>query len=164
MDKHSHLIFIQHGYNEDITRRVLLYYLPRWLRGFFFDPNRSRNLYSSSWVIDKCQRAITSFTERDRDYQCSSLLSFFTPTNYREISDARRLLEHIRNGSDSSHLLPFLRCLSEIHWFDVYTAGYTQRRLTNRIVHWLCTTLVSWFLASEFDNLLTAIKSRNRRV
>ena len=166
VDKHSHLIYIGHDYEfnfGDLRRCVLVYYVPRWLRGLFFDPNRSRSLYSSSWVINKCQRAITSLIEPDCVFDFKSLLSFFMPTNFGESSYASRLLEHIRNGSDSSHLLFFLSRLSEIHWLDVYTAGWEQRHLTNGIVHWLCTTLVSRFLVSQFDNLLTAIKYRNRR-
>jgi hypothetical protein len=167
VDEHPHLIHIQHGYKfMDLKRRVLVYYVPRWLRGLFFDPSRSRSLYSSSWVIDKCQRAITSLIKQDRVYDLSTfkLLSFFTPTNYGEISDASRLLEHTRNGSNNNDLLLFLKRLCEIHWLDVYTAGWDQRYLTNRLVQWVCTTLVSSFLTSQFDNLLTAIKYRNRRL
>jgi len=119
------------------------------MRGFFFDPNRSRYLYSTSLVIDKCQKAIKSHI-LDLDpvsYKDDSLVCFSipTPTSTSEIpigniANATHLLEGAINGSDQNELLPFLKYLSEIHWFDIYNRGGSQRCLTNGIVHWVCTT------------------------
>jgi hypothetical protein len=50
------------------------------MRDFFFDPNRSPYLYSTSLVIDKCQKAIKSLI-CDLDpypYKNDSLVHFFT--------------------------------------------------------------------------------------
>ena len=141
VDENSHLIHVGNGRLEDQGKLVLAYYVPRWLRGFFFDPNRSRSLYSTSWVIDKCQRAIEGLIGLDSFFH--SLSSFFrSRLKYGEVCGASHLLEHVRNGSDRNELLLFLEYLSKIHWLDIYNRGQGQRRVTNRIVHWVCTTLV----------------------
>ena len=132
---------------------VLRYYLPLWIRAFFFDPNRSQHLYSTSLVIDKCQKAINSLIldPNPDSYNDDGLVYFFMPTPtlsgeipIDNIANATRLLESAGNGSDRNELLLFLEYLSEIRWFHVYTRfrGLRQRRLTNRIVHWVCTALV----------------------
>ena len=73
------------------------------------------------------------------------------------ISDASRFLEHVGNGSDRNHLLRFLGNLSEIDWLDIYTSKsrWGLRRLTNNIVHWVCTTLVGRFPVTKFYYLIT---------
>ena len=55
VDERSYLIRV-HGKLKDKT--YLMYYVPMWMRDFFFDPTRSRYLYSTSLVIDECQKAI----------------------------------------------------------------------------------------------------------
>jgi hypothetical protein len=146
-------------------KHVSAYYVPRWLRGFFCDPNRSRCFYSTSWIITKCFHTIEEYLGPDRVYH--SLVPFFVPTKYREISfasgdivvpdiavhgisDATCFLEHVRNGSDRNHLLRFLGKLSEIHWLDIYSESWAHRRLANEIVHWVCTTLVGPFPVTKF--------------
>jgi hypothetical protein len=130
---------------------VVGYYVSNWLCDFFFDPNRSQYLYSTSLVIDKCQKAIKSLILDPHPtlHKTNSLVYFFTPTPtpcgetpIGNIANATRLLESARNGSDEHELLLFLEYLSEIHWFDIYNRGWDQRYLANRIVHWVCTTLV----------------------
>ena len=159
VDEHSYLIRI-HGKPKD--KHLLKYYVPTWMRDFFFDPTRSRHLYSTSLVIDECQKAIKHIT-RDpnagaHSYVDNGLVPFFkpTPTLFGEICNiakATHFLESARNGSDRHELLLFLEYLSEIHWFDIYWHGDQGRRdLTDRIVHWVCTTLVGWFLT---PNLMT---------
>jgi len=148
VDEHSYLIRI-HGKPKD--KYVLKYYVPTWMRDFFFDPTRSRYLYSTSLVIDEYQKAIKHIT-RDpnagaHSYVDNGLVHFFaqTPTLFGEIcniANATHLLESARNGSDRHELLLFLEYLSEIHWFDIYHRGLGQRYLTNRIMHWVYTTLV----------------------
>jgi hypothetical protein len=126
---------------------------------FFLDPNRSRYLYSTSLVIDKCQMAIKSLIlDLNPDsYYVHGVTFFFAPTQslrpscghiidrgilMETMANATRLLESARNGSDRPALLPFLEYLSEIPWFHIYNRGWRQRRLTNGIVHWVCTSLV----------------------
>ena len=130
---------------------VLQYSVPHWIRDFFFDPtDRSRYFYSTSLVIDKCQKAIKSLIldPNPDSYDDNGLVYFFVPTPTpsgeipTDIANATCLLEGARNGSDRNELLSFLEYLSEIHWFDTYNRGQGQRYLTNGIVHWVCTTLV----------------------
>ena len=128
--------------------------VPNWRRDFFLDPNRSGYLYSTSLVIDKCQTAIKSLVldlNPDPFYD-HGVTSFFTPTllPFRAMliegmANATRLLESTRNGSDRNELLLFLKYLSEICWFDIYCRAcsvWSQRHLTNGIVHWVCNILV----------------------
>jgi hypothetical protein len=132
------------------NRYVLGYYVPIWIRDFFLNPTRCRYLYSTSLVIDKCQRAIKSLIlDPNPEFtKTTNLAHFFmlppTPSGEISIANATRLLESARNasGSDGHELLLFLEYLSEIHWFDIYNRGWGHRHLTNRIVHWACTTLV----------------------
>ena len=131
------------------AKYVLQYYVPNWLRDFFFASSRSRSLYSPSLVIDSCQKAIKSFILDPNPgfYKTGSLVHFFMPmpTPFVEslISNATRLLESARNGSDRNELLLFLEYLSEINWFDIYNLRDRGRRhVTNGIMHWVCTTLV----------------------
>ena len=128
---------------------VLGYYISNWMCNFFFDPSRSRFLYSTSLVIDECQKAIKNLVldANPDSYKNRSPVYFFTPTSSDEvlinnIANATCLLECARNGSDRHGLPLFLKYLSEIHWFDIYHRGWRQRHLTIRIVHWVCTTLV----------------------
>jgi hypothetical protein len=131
---------------------VLEYYVPKWMLDFFLDPNRSRYLYSTSLVIDKCQTAIKSLILDPNPDSCYNVTSFFTPTLTpsrgiltESMANATRLLESARNGSDRHELLLFLEHLSEIPWFLIYCRpgpAWSQRYLTNRIVRWVCTILV----------------------
>ena len=149
--EHPYLIRI---YEQVENKYVLGYYVPNWRRDFFLDPNRSRYLYSTSLVIDKCQTAIKSLIldlNPDPFYD-HGVTSFFTPTllPFRAMliegmANATRLLESTRNGSDRNELLLFLKYLSEICWFDIYCRAcsvWSQRHLTNGIVHWVCNILV----------------------
>jgi hypothetical protein len=114
---------------------------------FFFNPNRSQHLYSTSLVIDKCQKAIKSLI-LDPNLDCcdnNNLVDFFMPTLalFSNATNATHLLESATNGSDRHELLLFLKYLSEIDWFDVYWhRGPGERDLTSAIMHWVCTTLV----------------------
>jgi len=123
------------------------------MRDFFLNPNRSRYLYSTSLVIDECQKIIKHLIFDPNPHFHTSrfddLLYFFmptpTPSGEIPIANATHLLESARNGSDRHELLLFLEYLSEIHWFDIYNRDWhrtCERDLTNGIVHWLCTTLV----------------------
>jgi hypothetical protein len=130
---------------------VLGYSVPIWMRDFFFDPNRSRHLYSTSLVIDECQQAIETHIldpnfDPDKNH---GLVDFFTQAltlssdiSISNIANATHLLESATNGSDQQELLLFLEYLSEIRWFDIYHKGWGQRLLANRIARWVCTTLV----------------------
>jgi len=138
IDEHSYLIHIQHKKIKE--QHVLGYYVPHWLCDFFFDPHRSQSLYSTSWVIDECQRAIEGFIGPN-SVSYSPLHFFMQP--YGEISDATHLVEHVKEGYDGNDLLHFLGYLSTIHWLDIYTRGWHQRSLTHGIIHWMCITLVS---------------------
>ena len=150
VDEHSYLIRIHQKLKD---KYVLSYYVPMRTRDFCFDPNRSPYLYSTSLVIDKCQKAIKSLICDTYPYfrENDSLVYFFmsTPTllfggvpTVRNIANATRLLESATNESDRHDLLLFLNYLSGIHWFGVYNRGQGQRHFTNGIVHWACTTLV----------------------
>ena len=147
-DEHSYLI---PTHIKVEGKYVLGYNVSIWMRNFFFDPNRSRHLYSTSSVIDRCQQAIkTHILDPNIDPNKNhGLVYFFTQTLtlLSEISisnnaNATHMLESATNGSDRHELLLFLEYLSEIHWFDIYHMGCGQRLLTNRIMHWVCTTLV----------------------
>ena len=159
VDEHSYLIRIHRKVKD---KYVLGYYVSVWLRDFFIDPNRSRDLYSTSLVIDKCQKAINNLVlaSNPRFYNNLNSLKYFfkpTPTPPGEIpidniANATRLLESARNGSDRNELLLFLQYLSEIHWSDIYNRGGEQRHLTTRVMHWVYTTLVGCFLPLQFGN------------
>lgn len=152
LDEYSYLIHIQHKHIKD--KHVLGYYVPHWLCDFFFDPHRSQSLYSASWVINECQHAIEGFIAPN-SVSHSPLHFFMQP--HGKISDATHLLEYVKEGYNNSDLLHFLEYLSEIHWLDIYTRGWHQRGLTHGIIHWLCTTLVSWFLVIWSDSSLTTM-------
>jgi len=146
VDEQSYLIPI---HTQVKGKYVLGYYVPIWMRDFFLDPNRSQYLYSTSLVVDECRKAIKSLIldPNPDSYKNDGLLYFFTPTPipsdetpFANIANATRLLESARNGSDKHDSL--LLFLSEINWFDIYNRGWRQRHLTNRIVYWVCTTLV----------------------
>ena len=161
VDEHSYMIRIHRKVKD---KYVLGYYVSTWLRDFFIDTNRSRDLYSTSLVIGKCQKTINSLILAPNPHfynNLSSLKYFFTPTPtptppseipIDNIANATRLLERARNGSDRNELLLFLQYLSEIHWSDIYNRGGEKRHLTTRIMHWVCTTLVGWFLPLQFGN------------
>ena len=149
VDEHSYLIRIPIKVED---KYFLGYCVPIWMCDFFLNPNRSRHLYSTSLVIDKCQKAIKSLIldPKPNYHKTNGLVCFFKPTltlsgeiPIGSIANATHLLKSARNGSDSNELLLFLKYLSEIHWFDIYNRGWRQRRLSIRIVHWVCTTLVS---------------------
>jgi hypothetical protein len=149
VDEHSYFHRMQH--RKANGKYVLNYYVPVWMGGFFLDPIRSRDLYSTSLVIDKCQKAINSLflAPNDPRFNSNSLECFFMPTRTEpgdipidNIANATRLLESARNGSDQNELLLFLEYLSKIHWLDIYNGNEDQRHFTNGIVYWVCTTLV----------------------
>ena len=148
VDEHSYLICTHEKVKD---KYVLRYYVPKWMDDFFFDPNRSLHLYSISLVIKECRKAIQSLIlDLTPDFYNDGLVYFFmqtlTPSGEIPIdnmANATRLLESARNRSDRKELLLFLEYLSEIHWFDIYlNGGWVQRHFTNRLVHWVCTTLV----------------------
>ena len=145
VDEHSYLIRIP---LKVADKYVLQYHVPIWIRDFFLNPNRSQYLYSTSLVIDECQKAIKHLIlDPYLDfYKNEGLIDFFTPTPTLSaeipIANATRLLEGARNGSDRHELLLFLENLSEIDWFNIYNGDWVRRRFTNGIVHWVCTTLV----------------------
>jgi len=138
LNEHSFFIHTQHRNVDD--EYLSEYSISHWLCDFIFDPNRSQSLYSTSSVTSECQRAIEAFIANNRNYHPKA---FFVPDDECEISDARRLLEHARNGFDSNYLLLFLRYLFKIHWFDIYTRGRGERFFTHGIMEWVCMTLVS---------------------
>ena len=138
VDEHSHLIHIDIVHLIVKNKHVLQYFIPRWLHHFFFDPHRCQNLYSTSLVISKCQWAIRASIMPNSGPDPTW---FFIARD--QYSNASHLLEYVKNGPDSGDLLLFLRYLSEIQWFDIYTQGGPQRRLTHGIIYWVCTTLVS---------------------
>ena len=117
------------------------------MHDFFFDPNRCQNLYSTSLVLDECQKAIESLIlDPNPDSYNDGLVYFFMPRTTPSgeapigiIANATHLLESARNGSHRPELLLFLKYLSKIPWFD---RGQGQRDFTHAIVHWVCTTLV----------------------
>jgi hypothetical protein len=149
VDERSYLIRF-HGKSHD--KYILKYYVPMWMRDFFFDPIRSRYLYSTSLVLDECQKAIKHhiLDPNPHSHVNFGLVYFFTPTSTSlsgeipigKIANATHLLESARNGPDKHELLLFLKYLYEIHWFDIYHRGRGHRDLTNRIVRWVSTTLV----------------------
>jgi len=146
LDKHLYLTRIP---REVEDKYVLGYYVPCWMRDFFLNPNHSQHLYSTSVVIDECQKAIESLIlDPNPDPGINdNLIDFFTPMptpSHSEIpiADATHLLKSVRNASDRHKLLLFLKYLSEIHWFNIYNKGWSQRHLTDIIVHWVCATLV----------------------
>jgi hypothetical protein len=146
VDELSYLIRIHQKVKD---KYVLRYYVPHWMRDFFFDPNRCRHLYSTSLVIYKCQKAIKNLILDPYPDFYDDLVYFFTPTPtpsgeipIGNIANATHLLKSATNGSDRNALLLFLAYLSEIHWFDIYNRGQSRRHFANRIIHWVCTTLV----------------------
>ena len=146
VQEHSSLINTHHTMADDRLsvaghRHVLRYSISRWLCDFAFDPNRSRNLYSTSLVTSECQRAIGAFIAKNSVFWPHQLNQFFVQDD--EVSDASRLLEHAKDGSDRNDLLLFLRYLSKIHWLDIYPRGWNEGHFTHGIVQWVCTTLVS---------------------
>ena len=144
-------------YRHQKFKQVLVYYVPHGLHDFILDPIRSRSFYPTSLIINKCQWAIKEL-ESNAQFSSRFLAHFFEPPPVAfEISNASRLLEHFRNGSDNNDLLLFLRYLSEIHWFNIYTRGGHERWVTNGIIHWVCTTLVGRFLLPQLDDPLTAV-------
>jgi len=148
VDEHSYFYRIQN--RRANGKYVLNYYVPVWMGDFFLDPNRSRYLYSTSLVIDACQKAIKSLILDPIHFHARGPVDFFTPMQSNRprlvpidnIAPATHLLESAGNGSDRNELLLFLEYLSKIPWLDVYNGNQKQRRFTNRIVHWVCTTLV----------------------
>ena len=96
-----------------------------------------------------------------------------SPDDFKDISIQTRELEELWINLKMSHSQTLAHehsqkkdapvDLSEIHWFDIYSRGWGQRHLTNKITHWVCVciTLIGCFLLSQFDNLLTPIQSRN---
>ena len=145
VDEHSYLTRIL---MTTENKYFLGYYLPIWIRGFFLNPTRCRYLYSTSLVIDGCQKAINSLIlDPNSDFRMHNNLIYFfmpppTPSGEIPIANATRFLGNARHGPDRRDLLLFLNDLSEIRWFGIYNRGWSRRRLTNRIIHWVCTTLV----------------------
>ena len=144
--EHSYLIC---AHEEVEDKYVLEYYVTNWMLDFFLDPNRCRHLYSTSLVIDVCRETIQILILDPDPFSFNGdLVEFFAPTLPVELisgrlANATHLMESAaRSESERHELLLCLKDLSEIHWFDIYNRGQGQRRLTNGIVHWVCTTLV----------------------
>jgi len=135
----STLIHIQ--YLNVNNKYLLMYSISHWLWDFTFDPNRSQSLYSTFLVIRVCHQVIEAFIAKNGDF-CRADRFFM---QYDELGDsnASRLLEHAKNGSDSNDLLLFLQYLSKIHWLNIYTRGWQERCLAHAILQWVCKTLIS---------------------
>ena len=146
VEQHSYLIHITHKMVNN--KHLLAFRVPSHLCNFFFDPDRCRSIYSPSWVLDKCQQAIKRFIGESGRIHDPSTPLFFTQTKF-----SSSLLEHVRNETDSNDLLLFLGYLSRIDWLNIYKY-WAKRQLTHAIAHWVCTTLVGWFLATQFHDLL----------
>jgi len=121
---------------------------PFQLRNFFFDPGRSRHLYSIPWIIDKCWEAVKCSLRVPPTYHSSEsafgLRNFFIPNQDCQISGASLMLsaESIRNGPDDDNLLRFLGSLYRIPW-DTCFSSYESYVCTLAIARWVCKTLVS---------------------
>jgi hypothetical protein len=145
LQEHSFLFHMQRSDEED---EVLAYSAPFQLRNFFWDPGRSRHLYSMPWIIDKCWEAIERALEmRHFGWYTAALFYFFSPKQDCQISGASRLLfaESIRNGLDDVNLLRFLGFLCRIPWVDTWFSGDQSgsEACTLAIAHWVCEALVS---------------------
>jgi len=141
-------------YTQDVTKLVLTYSAPLQLRNFFFDPGRSRHLYSAPWVIERCWEAVQGVIKSQSNLVGDPVLSFqfafglchfFTPKKDCQFSSASLMLsaESIRNGSDSDSLLGFLKFLSRIPWLDICFNGHLNGLWTPAIANWVCKSLVS---------------------
>jgi hypothetical protein len=139
----------------DGTKLILTYYASHQLRNFFFDPQRSRHLYSVPWIIGKCWDALECALEMQINNESHGPLfslntafgleKFFLPKQGCQISSASLMLaaETIKNGSDSNRLLGFLKFLSRIRWLDISFHGESGETCTQAIAQWVCIALVS---------------------
>jgi len=132
-------------YIRNGTKLVLAYTAPHQLRNFFFDPGRSRHLYSAPWVIGICWEAVECATTEISLQLAYGLCHFFMPMKDRQFSRASLMLsaESIRNGSDSDILLGFLKFLSRIPWLDICFSHHWNKIWTSAIANWVCKALVS---------------------
>jgi len=121
---------------------------PFQLRNFFFDPGRSRHLYSIPWIINKCWEAVKCSLRVPPTCHAFEpafgLRNFFIPNQDCQISGASLMLsaESIRNGPDDDNLLRFLGSLYRIPW-DTCFSSYESYVCTLAIAQWVCKTLVS---------------------
>ena len=93
------------------TKPILTYCAPLQLCNFFFDPGRSRHLYSASWIIGKCWEAVECAINSQSEFPntrdpvlpfqlASGLCHFFSPKKDYQCSRASLMLsaESIGNG------------------------------------------------------------------
>ena len=147
--EHSFLfqLRIRRRYSE---KAVIRYSAPFQLRNFFFDPGRSRHLYSVPWIIGKSWEAVKCAFQVQIPPTYHSLGSafglqgFFKLNQYCQISGASLMLsaESIRNGPDDNNLLRFLESLCRIPWHTCLDSS-KGANCTLAIAQWVCKTLVS---------------------
>jgi len=138
---------IRRGYRK---KAVLGYSAPLHLRKFFFDPGRSRHLYSIPWIIGKCWEAVKCALQVQISPTYHSLGSafglqgFFIPNQDCQIPGASLMLsaESIKNGPDDNNLLRFLESLCRIPWHTCLDSS-EGAECTLAIAQWVCKTLVS---------------------
>jgi len=144
--EHSFLfqLRIRRSYRE---KAVLAYSAPFHLRKFFFDPGRSRHLYSiigKSWEAVKCALQVQIPPTYHSLGSAFGLQGFFIPNQHCQISGASLMLstERIRNGPDDNNLLRFLESLCIIPWHTCLDSS-KGANCTLAIAQWVCKTLVS---------------------
>ena len=118
-DEHSYLIRM---HIKVKAKYVLQYYVPNWLRGFFFDPNRSQYLYSTSLVIDKCHWSLATFEMQRARF----LLRSFPVGSFQRLAEifhgpANWALLKINIVSGACHEM-FLKC----YWTSVILRCYLR--------------------------------------
>jgi hypothetical protein len=146
LQEHSFLFHTWHAQHE--KKLVFTYSAPRQLHNFFFDPGRSRHLYSAPLIIGKCWETVEqASTSQDSQLHRSvyGLHHFFIAKEGCQFSRASHMLsaESIRNGSDSDSLLAFLKFLSRIPWLDIWYSNHWNTIWICAIANWVCKSLVS---------------------
>ena len=149
--------FLFHAqYKKNGKRLVRAFSAPLQLRNFFFDPGRSRRLYSVPCIIGKLWEGVGVVLGKQLKGDIwsshfwrliSGLRNFFTPKEDCQISSASLMLSaaSIGNRSDSDSLLGFLAFLSKIPWLDIwFTAGRSadSEFCATAIAQWVCIALV----------------------
>ena len=142
-------------YKENGKTLVRAYSSPLQLRSFFFDPGRSRRLYSLPCIIGKLWEGVEvvlgeQLKDGIRSYKfISGLRNFFTPKEDCQFSSASLMLSaaSIGNRSDSDSLLGFLAFLSRIPWLDIWFTKPNGRPADSEfcataIAQWVCIALV----------------------
>ena len=146
LQEYSCLFYIKT--KRDGAKCILTYHAPNELRNFFFDPGRSRHLYSAPWIIEKCWDNLQCALgmQLKFNHYCFDIFDiseFFVPSQGRQIPSATLMIsQSIKNGSDMDALLWFLKFLSRIRWLDCFGSPI-DRTFTKAIAQWVCTALVS---------------------